>query len=221
MGVRKISNKGGVKKNIGKFPSRKMGRNIWWESLLERDYIHLLEFDPDVTGYEEQPITVPYPIEGKIRRYTPDFLVERESRLQIVEVKSKEKASSEEFRLFFLAVEPEIRKRGFEFVVATDEMIRVQPRLENVKILGGYARVSFRAQHQVLCQRFLRANEKASIADLARVLSDKGVTLSVVYALIYHGALAIDLNLPLSPSSTVRPAALVSAPSRGGKAGQV
>jgi hypothetical protein len=211
MSVRKPSNKGGVRKNIGKFPSLKVGRNIWWESLLERDYIHLLEFDSDVTKYEEQPVRVAYPFEGRVRHYTPDFLVERkDGRRIIVEVKSKEKASTEEFRLFLLAVAPVIQKLGYEFIVVTDEMIRVEPLLENVKILWGYSRVAFFSRHQVLCRKFLRENDEATIADLARTLSDKGLTLPVIYSLIYRGALSVDLNLPLDPSRIVRAAALVS-----------
>ncbi|MDT4955073.1 MAG: hypothetical protein QOJ02_3211 [Acidobacteriota bacterium] len=211
MSVRKPSNKGGVRKNIGKFPSLKVGRNVWWESLLERDYIHLLEFDPDVTKYEEQPIRVAYPFEGKVRHYTPDFLVERrDGRRIIVEVKLKKKTSTEEFRLFLLAVAPVIQKLGYEFLVVTEEMIRVEPLLENLKILWGYSRVAFFSRHQVLCRKFLRENDGATIADLARSLSDKGVTLPVIYSLIYRGALSVDLNLPLDPSRIVRPAALVS-----------
>jgi TnsA endonuclease N terminal len=211
MSVRKPSNKGGVRKNIGKFPSLKAGRNVWWESLLERDYIHLLEFDSDVTKYEEQPVRVAYPFEGRVRHYTPDFLVERkDGRRIIVEVKSKEKASTEEFRLFLLAVAPVIQKLGYEFLVATEEMIRVEPLLENIKILWGYSRIPFFSRHQVLCRKFLRENDGASIADLACALFDKGVTLPVIYSLVYRGALSVDLNLPLDPSSIVRPAALVS-----------
>lgn len=219
MSVRKPSNKGGVRKNIGKFPSLKVGRNVWWESLLERDYIHLLEFDPDVTKYEEQPIRVAYPLEGRACHYTPDFLVERrDGRRIIVEVKLKIKASTEDFRLFFLSAAPVIHKLGYEFVVVTEEMIRVEPLLENIKILWGYSRVAFFSRHQVLCRKFLRENDEASIADLARALSDKGVTLPVIYSLVYHGALSADLNLPLDPSRVVRPAALVSGqPAPGGK----
>ena len=36
--ARKISNTG-TRKLIGKFPSLKTGRVIWYESLLERDYM--------------------------------------------------------------------------------------------------------------------------------------------------------------------------------------
>jgi hypothetical protein len=226
--VRRPSNRGGVRKNIGKTPSLKAGRPVWWESLLERDYIVLLEFDPDVLTFVEQPFRVRYSFEGRVRHYTPDFLVERKNKWQVVEVKSKEKASSEAFRLFRLSAEPEILKgarkfiaaddeRACEFVVATEDKIRVQPRLENVKILRGYARTPFLPGHSVLCRRFLRENEGVSIADLVAALSDKGVTLPVAYSLIYHGILTIDFNSPFDPRSVVRTAAPMGRQSATGR----
>lgn len=215
MPVRRPSNRGGVRKNIGKTPSLKAGRNIWWESLLERDYILLLEIDPDVVTYTEQPFRITYTLDGKVHRYTPDFLVERKNKRQVVEVKRKEKASTEAFRLFRLAVEPEIRKLGCEFVVATEENIRVRPLLDNTKTLRGYARTPFLPGQVVLCRKFLRENEGASIADLVGALSGQGVTLPVVYALIYRGTLAVDFNLLLDPRSAVR-----SAAHAGGKEGR-
>ena len=89
MAVRKISNKG-TKKVIGKFASLKMKRVIWWESQLERDYIYLLEFDPDVASYDEQPLRIEYYLNGKKHRYTPDFLVRKGNKRIIVEVKQEE-----------------------------------------------------------------------------------------------------------------------------------
>ena len=55
VGARKITNRG-TKKIIGKFPSLKMNTAIWWESQLERDYIYLLEIDPDVLSVDHTTI---------------------------------------------------------------------------------------------------------------------------------------------------------------------
>jgi hypothetical protein len=41
----------------------------------ERDYAYLLEYDPIVVSYEEQPCTVAYIFEQKRRLYTPDIAV--------------------------------------------------------------------------------------------------------------------------------------------------
>ncbi len=52
--ARKIRNSG-TKKNIGLFASHKMRTGIWFEFLIERDYMYLLEIDPDVKSYQSQP----------------------------------------------------------------------------------------------------------------------------------------------------------------------
>jgi hypothetical protein len=83
VGVRKITN-AGSKKVIGKFPSIKMDAIIWWESQIERDYIYLLEIDPDVISYVGQPFKIFYTDLGKSRSYTPDFLVKRTKSAEIV-----------------------------------------------------------------------------------------------------------------------------------------
>src|SRR5258708_7622835 len=88
MPVRKIP-KYGAQKNIGKFSSVKTGRIAWYESLLERDYMYLLDFDPKVTYWHEQPLKFRYTLEGKTHWYTPDLEVHRDSKNQIVEVKSQ------------------------------------------------------------------------------------------------------------------------------------
>jgi len=58
MPVRKVSNHGG--NVIGGFPSAKMERMIALESLLERNFIYLLEYAQSVEWFEEQPLSIEY-----------------------------------------------------------------------------------------------------------------------------------------------------------------
>lgn len=47
-----------------------------YESTLERDFITLLEFSPEVEAFEVQPVTLEWCDDSnKQRRYTPDTLV--------------------------------------------------------------------------------------------------------------------------------------------------
>lgn len=60
----------------GVLASKKNDRLVQSESTLERDLYNLLEFDPLVFSYEEQPVTLPYQIPGgKASRYTPDVVI--------------------------------------------------------------------------------------------------------------------------------------------------
>ena len=64
---------------IGLFPSLKMGRMVAFKSLIEQDYLYVLDFEAAVTAFEEQPVSIEYLWEGDQHKYTPDFLVRRKS----------------------------------------------------------------------------------------------------------------------------------------------
>ncbi|OUL29652.1 hypothetical protein BV378_05615 [Nostoc sp. RF31YmG] len=115
-----------------------MQTGIWYESLIERDYMYLLETDPDVLSYESQPLSIFYNFAHRQRRYTPDFLVERRSRKLLIEVKPASKVDSLKNLKLFRIIAPICQEQGWEFVVVTDEMIRVQPQLNNLKLLYKY-----------------------------------------------------------------------------------
>lgn len=48
---------------------------VAFESSLERDFILLKNFDETVLNIEKQPVTLEYVHDGRIYKYTPDFLV--------------------------------------------------------------------------------------------------------------------------------------------------
>lgn len=74
MGTRKI--KKSYRNVTGVLSSKKTDRLVQSESTLERDLYNLLEFDPLVSSYEEQPVTVAYQIpDGRASIYTPDVIV--------------------------------------------------------------------------------------------------------------------------------------------------
>src|ERR1043165_2791519 len=142
MVTRRPSNRGGVKKFIGKFPSFRLNIVLWFESLLERDYLCLLEFDYlDVISFREQPGRIYYTLDGKRRRYTPDFYVERKKKRQIIEVKAEAKAQEEKYRTLFRIASIICSREGYDFEVVTETFIRIQPRLYNIKLLLRYQRI--------------------------------------------------------------------------------
>ena len=201
--ARKITNTG-TRNLIGKFPSLKMGRVVWYESLLERDYMYLLEIDSDVISYREQPGRIYYTLGGKRHRYTPDLLVERRSEKQIIEVKLKKVAEKEEYRRLFHIAGEICRRESYEFRVATEETIRLQPRLNGIKLLYKYARTVLLPQHQIGCHEFFTMKQEAPLGEVTRFFASKGVGQQVVYALIFHGVLSADLTRPLTQHSVVR-----------------
>jgi hypothetical protein len=201
--VRKITNHGYLKR-IGKFPSLKLGRMVWWESPLERDYIHLLEADGSVSFYQEQPLRIHFILDGKEYSYTPDFLVKRPSDVLIVEVKPHKKIDSEENQRRFRAATKACCQRGYKFVVATDTIIRIQPRLDNIKLFWKYSRIPLNSpRYHIYCQEIFAQRSEIALEELLQLFSSKGISRRVVYALIYWGFLRIDLMRRINSDSLV------------------
>lgn len=204
MGIRKITN--GGRKVIGKFPSIKMGRMIMWESQIERDYLYLVDFDADVIFCQEQPLIVRYynDSDGKIHNYTPDFLlVRRDNKKQVIEVKYEKTARSEEYQQLFQRVAPVLHQDGYEFIVVTDHMIRVQPLLRNVKLLHKYAKLRVSNEHLIYLTDLFAGREEILLGELITLLGPKGVYRQEVFALLRHGILSLDLGKEINNDSLV------------------
>jgi len=205
MPVRNIPRYGAGRKNLGKFASVKTGRVAWYESLLEKDFMYLLDYDRDVSYWHEQPLRIRFNHGGKVNRYTPDLEVHRAAQKQLIEVKPKDKVDSGEWDVLFRAASSICEQEGYEFLVLTEEVIRMQPRLENVKILWKYARTPVLAQHQIICSQVFqnRKDEPVTLGDLIQIFRTKQVPAQTLYSLLFWGALEFDLMQPLDRYSRI------------------
>jgi len=204
MPVRKIP-PFGAQKNIGKFSSVKTGRVAWFESPLERDYMYLLDYEHAISYWIEQPLRIRYGDNGRTRSYTPDFEVHRQSKKQIIEVKTKDQVDSGDWDSLFSTALFICEQEGYEFSVVTDEFIRQQPRLENVKTLWKYARTPIRARHQILCIEFFREKQIAEIelSEFIQFFRAQHVPVQTIYALLFWSVLNFDVTQPLNVASII------------------
>jgi len=205
MPVRRIP-RFGAQKNIGKFASVKTARVAWYESLLERDHMYLLDFDPQVTNWHEQPFKFHYVYNAATHLYTPDVEVHRDAKKQVVEVKSQQQVDSGEFETVFRAATSICQDQGYEYVVVTDRVIRQQPKLDNIKKLWKYARTPILPQHQLLCAEFFYTSQAddVEVGDLLAFFKSKGVAVQVVYALLFWGILTFDLMKSLDEFTLIK-----------------
>ena len=205
MPVRNIPRYGAGRKNLGKFASVKTGRVAWYESLLEKDFMYLLDYDRDVSYWHEQPLRIRFSHAGMVHRYTPDLEVHRAAQKQLIEVKPKDKVDSGEWDVLFRAASSVCEQEGYEFLVVTDEIIRLQPRLENVKLLWKYARTPVLPQHQIICSEFFRSrkDQPVTLDDLIQIFTSKQVPMQTLYSLLFWGALEFDLMHPLDRDSRI------------------
>lgn len=140
MPVRKIpKNYLGV---TGSFASRKNGRMLGFESLLERDCMILLEFDDRVEKFEEQPVRV-QGIKGT-SPYVPDLLIHYKpspqgKRVVLAEVKHTTDLAKnkEKYAPKFERAREYAKARNWDFEIITEVECR-PPRLPTLKFLREY-----------------------------------------------------------------------------------
>lgn len=181
-----------------------MNAVIWWESQLERDYIYLLEIDPEVLSYCEQPFTISYTENRKPRRYTPDFLVARPNKKQVIEVKPSHRVETERNLKLFRKIAPICTANNQEFIVVTEAMIRVQPRLNNIKLLYKYARVPLSLSNYLACLQYFQSTEPIRLLDAEQDLKTQGISRSLLLRLIWCGFLVTDLMQSINASSLIQ-----------------
>lgn len=155
------------RRGSGNFPSLKLGRMVAFESHIECNYIYTLEFDPEVTSFEEQPLKISYQFEGKTRKYTPDFLVIKSSNeYMLVECKPEEYVDTEENRRKFAEAQEWCIQRNWKFKVITGEQLRTGYRLKNIKTLWAFARYQISPLTKARIYDVLHTQQPFALSDL-------------------------------------------------------
>ena len=118
----------------GQIKSLKRNDFVDFESSLERDYIHILEFDENVRYYYEQPLK----IEFNDRYYIPDFFVEYwDGSKEVIEIKYNIDLidNASKYVAKFKAAEEFCNSNNLTFRILTETDIR-NNYLFNIKFLN-------------------------------------------------------------------------------------
>lgn len=182
----------------GRFPSRKSGRTVAFESLIERDALLLFEFSRGIVSFREQPYSIYYPFEGRSRKYTPDFeLVLASGAVLLVEVKPEKKALApdEERRLWRIG--EHFSELGAPFRVLTDTQIRRGALLHNLSTLFPYLGKALSELQRRLAVAPLLDEPFLTIAHARHPLGSP----QEVWRLLAQDLLTCDMRQPLSDST--------------------
>lgn len=176
MSVRKI--KKSYISCTGYFASYKNKTQIAFESVLERDFYMLLEFDKNVMSYSEQPITINYEYkDGSKRRYTPDCVVVYKDRTeQYIEIKYADEIRNDielKEKLDFLKAYF-YDKYTLKFDIFVDEEIN-KIYLDNLKFLYKFAFISQDNIKMIEINKVLNKFDSLSIKELLKTLSNNQV----------------------------------------------
>ncbi len=195
-----ITPSGGIMR--GKFPSRKNGRMVHHEGLLELDAIYLFETSPRVVRYREQIPTIHYADGARLRRYTPDFeLVLDSGEIITVEVKSAWSLEREDVAHKIECIQDYYRRREQPYVVLTEEALREEPRQSNLRwIFHQMPRIPPTSDAIRLAVSLNQHMLPTSISQAVDLLSSRSVD---PFSALTSGYLTCRLDAPVSLATPV------------------
>ena len=194
------------------------------ESLLERDFLHLLEFDWRVERFATQAVSLPRVTPtGRVVPYTPDVLVKYSDRAlkenpflrhTLFEVKPAGVVREEwkQLKPKWVAAICWCKQFDLRFHVVTEARIRV-PRLKNIQFLRRFRAVCIGGSDPVAASNkklLLESLEELGTASPRQVLDHltenslrKAELLPWLWQLICEGSIQTDFAIPLTMTSSL------------------
>ncbi|HXA47681.1 MAG TPA: TnsA endonuclease N-terminal domain-containing protein [Burkholderiaceae bacterium] len=182
-----------------------------FESTLERDFLALLEFSPEVEQFEVQPIVIKwYNEQGAPRSYTPDVLVKFNTETNrapwLCEVKYRADIGKnwDDLHPKFRKGIRHAKQKGWRFRLITEVEVRT-PYLDNVRFLMPFR---FRAVPEDDSERLLdrlRSSSGMTPAAMIEFMSPdrqkQAELLPVLWRLIADHRVGVDLDVALTKDS--------------------
>jgi len=211
MPVRKVSNRGG--NVIGSFPPQIKGEKVRYESTIERNVVYFFKFDPTVITYHAQPmVIVGTDAEGNTHTYTPDFLVVRTDRKEIIECKPQALLDSSHAQQQIAIGSEWAANNNHDFAIVTDTNLHAGHTLENLKILWRYSRQRVPTATLARCiDHVEKYPEGLSFQELALYLSTLAVRdaqpfmqAPLIYNMLFRHILSVELTIPFTQATLLR-----------------
>lgn len=187
-------------------------RSVAHESMLERDWYVTLDFDRRVKHFVEQPFTIEYRVDGRLRKYTPDVKVEYSdggrSWTVVYEIKYRDElvANWLDNRARFKAAIAHCRARGWRFKLLTEVQIRGQ-QLENIRFLRRYRDLEPQPLHSEQLFQALKVlgptTPKALLAAAWSEEEQQSAALPELWRLVAAGEVCVQLDLPVTMACLV------------------
>ena len=183
-------------KNVFKFASAKVSETIMCESSLEFDACFHNEYNDFIEVFGSQPEGFYYDFEGKRLPYTPDVIVHFiDGTVKFHEYKPYSKTFDPIFRAKFVAKKEAAQSLGADLILVTERQIRVNPILNNLKILHRYSGIYGLNTIQIELLKLIKRTGKISVNDVAITQSlSLGEARSYLYSLIHKGLIKTNLN---------------------------
>ena len=187
-------------RSAGKYPSWKMGRMMHWESTNELNAFRLLDCDPKVISFSEQPCQIVYVMDGLERTHYPDILSWQRLEGSAREVKPRCNAADPDVLARAAFLSHVLPRWGYEYRTVLAEDLARQPRLSNANLLLSLGKRALSDCEWEGVRRTLA--EKGSLAWSEACAGNYGLKgREILCGLVLRGILTIDMIAPISLST--------------------
>lgn len=141
-------------------------------SVLEFDFCFHLEYNPDIKSFSSQPANYYYDFNQRSCRYTPDFFVTDVSgKSRLVEVKHSSQIVKDKFRARFVEKRDAIKSGyGLELTLVTEKQIRINPILNNLKLLHRYSGLHTITEVEIVILKYIQSKKKVQLREVSEAL---------------------------------------------------
>jgi hypothetical protein len=195
----------------GYFPSKKNGRSVFFESMLEKTLFITLEFDDNVSTYLEQPVKIEYEHNNRNTSYHPDCLVNyKTGKSKLIEVKYTTDLidKKDELDIKFNQARAYAKEYGINFEIFNENCIDNQT-LRNMEFLYSFSNHPTDTNKEKIILEILKAKQTTTITKLLALITDnrfeQAKYLPYVWKLVFENVLDVDYKkIKLDMNSFVR-----------------
>ena len=184
----------------GRWFSTTARRFLEYESLLERDWMLLLDFDRAVDGICEQPLRLRYLKDGRPASHVPDLLVWRAGIPELCDVKSEERVEDPDFQAQVRATGQACAEAGFGYRVLSEPDRQL---LANHRWLVGFREPPTDLDGERARMLAVLEAGPSTIADVLSGAVEVALARPVLMHLLWTGAVIVDVGVPLASDSRV------------------
>jgi hypothetical protein len=192
----------------GRWFSTTAGRFLEYESLLERDWMLLMDFDREVDWICEQPLRLRYRRDGKRVSHVPDLLVWRCGTPEVCDIKSGERVDDPVFQAQVWATGVACAEAGVRYRVLSEPD---QQLLVNVRWLAGFREPPADLDRERARMLSALAAGRSTISALLADAREPALARPVLMHLLWAGEVLVDVDEPLGEGSVVWAARRIAA----------
>lgn len=184
----------------GRWFSATAGRFLEYESLLERDWMLLMDFDREVEWMCEQPLRLRYVRDRRPVSHVPDLLVWRQGAPELCDVKSGERVDDPRFQAQVEATGLACAEVGIGYRVLSEPDRQL---LASVRWLAGFRERPPDPDGERARMLARLAVGSCTIAELVSGAREPMLARPVLMHLLWAGDALVDMSAPIGEDSVV------------------